>query len=65
MTGAAERDSAKLHELLSGLHAQLLATRSVKPEDYTLLRKLAEDIQVAPRPRGDPGFGCAPAGPAA
>ena len=47
MSGAAERDQGKLHDLLSGLHAQLLAARSVKPEDYMLLRQLADDIQTA------------------
>jgi hypothetical protein len=36
-----------LHELLTELHDQLLAARSLDPKDRDLLRHLAEDIRAA------------------
>jgi hypothetical protein len=39
----AQRD---LHELLTELHQQLLAARSLDPKDRDLLRHLAEDIRA-------------------
>jgi hypothetical protein len=49
-----------LHELLTELHAELLAARSVDPKDRDLLRHLADDIRalVDKKPRagqGEPG----------
>jgi hypothetical protein len=35
-----------LHELLTELHQQLLAARSLDPKDRDLLRHLAEDIRA-------------------
>ena len=42
-----------LHELLTELHDQLLAARSLDPKDRDLLRHLADDIRAVTK--GSPG----------
>jgi hypothetical protein len=46
-----------LHTLLSQLHSELLAARSVPPKDRELLRQLADDIRALMESESPAGSG--------